>query len=57
MKSYSYKNSKKEQTEKTILWDAFENYLETIYFPGASEMLDSQTIAFEYETFKACYSA
>lgn len=53
MKSKSYKNSREE---KTNLWDAFVDYLENTYFPGASELLDTQTIAFEYESFVSCYS-
>ena len=57
MKSKSYKNSREEQKVKTNLWDAFNDYLETTYFLGASELLDTQTIAFEYESFKSCYSA
>lgn len=56
MKSKSYKNSLREQTEKTNLWDAFTTHLETLYFPGASELLDRQTLAFEYEAFKQCYA-
>ena len=57
MKSYSYKNSREEQNQKTNLWDAFVNHLESTYFPGASEVLDTQLIAFEYNNFKECYSA
>ena len=53
MKSKSYKNSREE---KNNLWEAFVNHLEQIYFPGASELLDRKTIAFEYEAFKACYA-
>ena len=53
MKSKSYKNSREE---KNNLWDAFIDYLENTYFPGASEVLDKQTIAFEYEAFKNCYA-
>jgi len=56
MKSYYRKNSKKELNEQTNLWDAFVNYLDTNYFPGASETLDTKTIAFEYEAFKSCYA-
>ena len=56
MKSKFYKNSKKEQNEKTTLWDAFVNYLDNTYFPCASEVLDTQTIAFEYEAFKQCHA-
>ena len=57
MKSTSYKNSRKELNEKTNLWDAFVNYLDSTYFPGASETLDTQLIAFEYESFKNCYAS
>jgi hypothetical protein len=53
MKSKLYKNSREE---KNNLWDAFVNHLEQIYFPGASELLDTKTIAFEYESFKKCYA-
>jgi len=52
MKSYSYKISKKEEKQQTNLWDAFVNHIKTNYFPGASELLDSKLIAFEYEAFK-----
>jgi hypothetical protein len=57
MKSCDYKNSREEQKVKTNLWDAFVNHLENTYFPGASEILDTQTIAFEYESFKQYHSA
>ena len=56
MKSYYRKNSKKELNEQTNLWDAFVNHLDNTYFPGASEVLDTQLIAFEYESFKSCYA-
>ena len=56
MKSQNYKNSREEQKERTNLWDAFVNHLENTYFPGASEMLDTQLIAFEYEAFQKCYT-
>jgi hypothetical protein len=52
MKSKSYKN----RDEKQNLWEAFVDYLENNYFPGASELLDTKTIAFEYEAFKSCYA-
>ena len=56
MKSNSYKNSREEQKVKTNLWDAFTDYLKNAYFPGACELLDKKTIAFEYESFKQCYA-
>ena len=55
MKSYYYNNSR-EENQKTNLWDAFVSYLETTYFPGASELLDRKLIAFEYEVFTEIYS-
>ena len=57
MKSYSYKNSREEQKVNINLWDAFVNHLDSTYFPGASELLDTKTIAFEYDSFKQYYSA
>jgi len=48
MKSYNYDNSR-EKNQKTNPWDAFVSYLETTYFPGASELLDRKLIVFEYE--------
>jgi len=57
MKSLSYKTSQEEQKVKTNLWDAFVNYLDNIYFPGASELLDSKLIAFEFNVFKQYHSA
>ncbi|NOR74453.1 MAG: hypothetical protein GQ525_04785 [Draconibacterium sp.] len=56
MKSTSYKNSREEQKQKTNLWDAFVNHLENTYFPGASETLSTELIAFEYEAFISCYA-
>ena len=51
MKSTSYKNIRKDLNETTTLWDAFVNYLETIYFPGASEVLDAIAEADVEEAF------
>jgi len=56
MKSTSYKNSREEEKIRTKLWDAFVNHLETIYFPGASEILDTKLVAFEYESFMNIYN-
>ena len=57
MKSTSYKNRREEEKTRTNLWDAFVNYLDSTYFPGASEILDTKLIAFEYEAFKNCYAS
>ncbi len=56
MKSKSYTSNSNEHTERTNLWDAFVNYLENTYFPGASELLDTKLIAFEYEIFRDIHS-
>ena len=56
MQSKTYNTGRKAQREKINLWDSFVNHLESIYFSGAAELLDSQTIAFEYQAFKDCYS-
>jgi hypothetical protein len=47
MKSKSYKN----RDEKQNVWDAFVNHLDQLYFPGAEDFLDRQTLAFEYEAY------
>ena len=56
MKSKSYTNSRKEQAERTNLWDAFVNHLENAYFPGAADVLETRLVAFEYEQFCSCYN-
>lgn len=52
MKSYHYKNSSKKSSKNNSLWDAFNNHLESVYFPGAADLLDIRLVAYEYETFK-----
>ena len=37
---------------KNNLWDAFKDHIDSIYFPGASELLDRQTLAFEFNNFQ-----
>jgi hypothetical protein len=55
MKSYRYRISLEEK-QRTSIWDAFVNHLDTTYFPGAAELLDTKLIAFEYDAFKNCYA-
>jgi hypothetical protein len=55
MKS-SYMNNMKDPIEKTNLWDAFTNHIDSIYYPGASELLNDQSITFEYESFKTYFA-
>jgi hypothetical protein len=53
MKTYQLKKStKRELNETTPVWDAFVEHIESIYFPGATELLERELIAFEYEAFK-----
>ena len=56
MKSNTYKNSREEQQIKTNIWYSFTDYLETAYFPGASELTDKQNIFFEYKAFNQCFA-
>ena len=52
MQATTYKQRKNEEIEKANLWDAFTNHMDTSYFPGAVEQLDTKLIAFEYNNFK-----
>jgi hypothetical protein len=54
MKTYSLKSAAKNQ-DTYIVWDAFVDYLETVYFEGAVENLDQELVNFEYEAYKSCY--
>jgi len=54
MKTYSLKSAAKNQDTNTV-WDAFVDYLETVYFEGAVEDLDQELVNFEYEAYKSCY--
>ena len=46
MKTYTSKSAAKNQ-DTNIVWDAFVNYLEPIYFEGATEDLDQELVNFE----------
>ncbi len=54
MKTYTLKSAAKNQETNTV-WDAFVEYLETVYFEGAAEELDKELIEFEYTSYKSCY--
>ncbi len=47
---YRCKNNGEDDHNNGI-WDAFVDHLNSVYFSGASEVLDKQTIAFEYDCF------
>jgi hypothetical protein len=38
------------------LSDAFSDYMDDNYFPGAAEEMDAETVSFEYESFLNNYS-
>nr|WP_319998410.1 hypothetical protein [uncultured Draconibacterium sp.] len=44
------------EVSNTDLWDAFTSHLDTVYFSDASELLDKQTVAFEFELFRSYFS-
>jgi hypothetical protein len=54
MKTYTLKSATKNQ-ETNVVWDAFVDYLETVYFEGAAEDLDQELVNFEYEAYKSSY--
>ena len=56
MKTYSLKSTSKNQDTNTV-WDAFVEYMETVYFVGATEDLDQELVNFEYEAYKNCYGS
>ena len=54
MKTYTLKSAAKNQETNTV-WDAFVDYLETVYFEGAAYELDKELVEFEYNSYKSCY--
>ena len=40
-----------EQETRSNLWDEFTQYLDSIYFEGAAELLDKELVSFEYHEF------
>ena len=54
MKTYTLKSAAKNQETNTV-WEAFVEYLETVYFEGAADELDKELVEFEYESYKSCY--
>jgi hypothetical protein len=52
MKSDFYRSEREKLSEQDNLWQPFESHLDSLYFPGAAELLDTQTIAFEYDHFR-----
>lgn len=54
MNTYRQRIEKAEK-QRINSWDAFVDYLDSTYFKGATELLDKQLVAFEYDAFKKCY--
>jgi len=54
MKTYTLKSAAKNQETNTV-WDAFVEYLETVYFEGAFDELANEMVKFEYKSYKSCY--
>ena len=54
MKTYTLKSAAKNQETNTV-WEAFVEYLETVYFEGAADELDKALLEFEYNSYKSCY--
>jgi hypothetical protein len=50
MKTYTLINGK-NQEQVSNLWDSFIEYMNQVYFEGAVELLDTQTISFEYQQY------
>ena len=51
MKTYRLKSAAAVQENSTNLYEDFVNYLESVYFEGAAELLDQELICFEYNAF------
>lgn len=51
MKTYRIKSAAEDQEKRQNLWEAFTQYLDSIYFEGAAELLDKELVSFEYNQF------
>ena len=54
METYTSKSAK-DNDDNGSVWDSFIEYLNTVYYEGASESLDPELIQFEYSAFLSCY--
>ena len=50
------KTQKDERIQKTNTYDAFLIHIESIYYEGASEVLEPELLNFEYNNFKENYT-
>jgi hypothetical protein len=51
MKTHRIKSAAEDQENRQNLWEAFTQYLDSIYFEGASELLDKELVSFEYNQY------
>ena len=54
MKTYTLKSAKDNQDNSSV-WESFTEYLNSVYFEGASESLDPELISFEYAAYLSSY--
>ena len=54
MKTYTSKSAK-DNDDNGSVWESFIEYLNTVYYEGASESLDPELVQFEYSAFLSCY--
>lgn len=55
MKTYRKNTAAEDQEKRQNIWEAFTQYLDSIYFEGAAELLDQELISFEYNAYISCY--
>jgi hypothetical protein len=48
-------NTAADNENRQNLWEAFTQYLDSIYFEGAADLLDQELISFEYNAYISCY--
>lgn len=54
MKTYTLESTAQINEFNTV-WEAFVEYLDSVYFEGASEDLDQELVNFEYQSYLDCY--
>jgi len=54
MKTYTSKSAK-DNDDNGSVWESFTEYLNAVYYEGASESLDPELIQFEYSAYLSCY--
>lgn len=51
MKTYRKNTAAEDQDKRQNLWEAFTQYLDSIYFEGAADLLDKELVSFEYNQY------